>query len=95
MISTGHRHPTEQCAAVAFPALSAPRGHCGHNSARCISRRGAAKTPGSRSCTHHGQQRSLLEAGVEGDELRLRALLPPQESAGRERRAAVSRVAQR
>lgn len=31
MISTGHRHPTEQCAAVAFPALSAPRGHCGHN----------------------------------------------------------------
>lgn len=32
----------------------------------------------------HGQQRSLLEAGVEGDELRLGALLPPQESARQE-----------
>lgn len=37
----------------------------------------------TRTPTHHGQEGALLEAGVEGDELGLRVLLPPQESAAR------------
>lgn len=51
------------------------------------SRRRRCPTP---SPTHHGQQGALLEAGVEGDELGLRVLLAPQESAARGGKAAVS-----
>lgn len=44
----------------------------------------------TRSPTHHGEEGALLEAGVEGDELGLRVLLAPQESAARGGRDEVS-----
>lgn len=81
-----------------FPTPSSPQGHCREvfpPSLLCHwidlpqgQRWGAPKTAAKTGdCTYHGQEGAFLEAGVEGDELGLRAALTPQETTAGERKS--------
>lgn len=83
-------HPSKDT----FPTLSPPRGHHEEVFPPLLLRHqtdppGTAPrtATGRGDRTHHGQEGAFLEAGVEGDELGLRAALASQEPAAGERKS--------